>query len=164
MIFDEDTLRKLYRYSYALVFDDQGAFDLLQNSLERYLRLKKVPDHPVSYMKRIIHNQFIDEYRRKHVFPTELLEEDNVPLDIDVCTLEDVIISSDMVEQMFNFLGPEEREILYLWAVEGLSASEISDLLQIPRGTILSRIYRMRHKLVDEFGGDYGSEVIEVLP
>jgi len=56
---------------------------------------------------------------------------------------------------MFQFLNPVEREILHLWAVEGMTTAQIAEQLDTPRGTVLSRIYRMRQRLIAEFGAAY---------
>jgi len=43
-----------------------------------------------------------------------------------------------------------EREILYYWAVEGMTAAQIATTLDSRRGTVLSRIHRLRTALDDE--------------
>jgi RNA polymerase sigma-70 factor (ECF subfamily) len=45
-----------------------------------------------------------------------------------------------------------EREILYLWAVEGYSTDEVAGHLDKPRNTVLSIIHRMRQRLQHRFG------------
>jgi RNA polymerase sigma-70 factor (ECF subfamily) len=162
-MFNKDALQKFYQYCYVLTCDEHNAFDLLQTALEKYLRQNINPAHPTAYMKRIIHNQFIDEYRRNNKIQMDSLEDVDLPIDFDIRTLESIAISSEMVEQIFSMLEPEDREILYFWAVEGFSTSQISELLQTPKGTILSRIYRMRHKLINEFSDVYGGEAVEVI-
>ena len=161
-MFNEDTLQKFYQYCYTLTCDEQNAFDLLQTALEKYLCLNTTPTYPNAYMKRIIHNQFIDEYRRNNKFQMDSLEDADLPIDFDMRTLESIDISCELVEQIFSTLEPEDREILYFWAVEGFSTSQISELLGVPKGTILSRIYRMRHKVISEFAEIYGDGAVEV--
>ena len=162
MKFDESTMQQFYRYSYTLTGDSQSAYDLLQGALEKYLRLKTIPDYPIAYMRRIIHNRFIDDYRRTQAHPIETYDEADTPSDIDERTLERVAIASDMVTRIFEFLNPPEREVLYFWAVEGMTAAQIAEQLDIPRGTILSRIHRMRQRLINQFGDDYSDGVAEV--
>jgi len=162
MKFDEASLQQFYQYSYALTGEAQNAYDLLQGALEKYLRLKVTPDCPAAYMKRIIHNHFVDGYRRLQAVPMESFDEGNIPADFDERTLERVAIASDLVEQMFRFLHPAEREILYLWAIEGMTTAQIAEQLDVPRGTILSRVYRMRQRLIAEFGAAYSDGVAEV--
>ena len=154
-MFSDDTLQKFYQYCYVLTCDEQNAFDLLQTSLEKYLRLTTTPTSPNAYMKSIIRNQFVDEYRRKSLLQIDSIEDIDLLVDFDMRTLESLAISSEMVENVFSALEPEDREILYFWAIEGFSTSQIAEYLEVPKGTILSRIYRMRHKLNNEFADAY---------
>lgn len=39
-----------------------------------------------------------------------------------------------------------ESEVLYYWAIEGMTTQEIADQIDVPRGTVLSRLYRIRKR------------------
>ena len=67
-------------------------------------------------------------------------------LDIGLDTLEATMIDQNLVERLWVDLKPLERELLYLWAVEGYTIDEISRLTETSRGTLLSRIHRIRKK------------------
>lgn len=54
---------------------------------------------------------------------------------------------SDLDRQMAR-LKPEQREVLMLVCVEGFSYAETADMLQVPRGTVMSRLSRARLALV----------------
>ncbi len=159
-MFDKEILQQLYRYSYSLTCDEHDAYDLLQTSLEKFIQSDVVANQPAAYMKRIIYNRFIDECRRQKIVQFENLEETTLPADFDVQTLEELHINEDMADQILQSLEPDEREIMYCWAIEGYSTSEIADKLEKPRGTILSKIYRMRKKLIEQFNGN-SSDVVE---
>ena len=150
-MFDTKALQQLYRYCYTLCCNEHNAYDLLQTSIEKYLRSNHHASNPIAYTKRIIHNQFIDDCRRHNIVQFESVEEDHLPTDIDIQTLESIIINDDMVEKVLDYLDPGEREIIYFWAIEGFSTSQIAEQLEIPKGTILSRIYRLRKKLISQF-------------
>ena len=62
--------------------------------------------------------------------------------------LEDLVVLEETVARIWTELNPMEREVLSLWAVEGMTAQEIADQLETPRGTILARIHRLRKKVV----------------
>lgn len=81
----------------------------------------------------------------------ESTEEADFPADFDVQTLEELLVNENMAEQILQSLEPNEREIMYCWAIEGFSTSEIAIKLEMPKGTILSKIYRMRKKLIEQF-------------
>jgi len=153
MMYDKETLQKLFRYCYALTCNEQDAYDLLQDSLERYMKSGNTSNQPSAYIKRIIHNKFVDDCRRQNIVQFETVEEDNLPTDIDMQTLESIVINEDLADKVLRCLDPGEREIVYFWAVEGFSTSEISEQLEMPRGTVLSKIYRMRKKLLEQFDG-----------
>ena len=152
-MFDKDELQKLYRYSYSLTCDEHNAYDLLQGALEKYIKSNVEANQPISYMKKIIYNLFVDECRRQKIVQFEELEETSLPTDFDVQTLEELQVDQDMTEKILQSLEPDEREIMYCWAIEGFSTSEIAVKLEKPKGTILSKIYRMRKKLIEKFGG-----------
>lgn len=152
-MFDKDELQKLYRYSYSLTCDEHNAYDLLQGALEKYIKSNVEANQPIFYMKKIINNLFVDECRRQKIVQFEELEETSLPTDFDVQTLEELQVDQDMTEKILQSLEPDEREIMYCWAIEGFSTSEIAVKLEKPKGTILSKIYRMRKKLIEKFGG-----------
>lgn len=159
MTFNQTELDKLYRYCFALTQQEDAAFDLLQSSLEKFL--KKPPYELVSassYIKRIIRNHFIDQYRKdtKHQFESFDEEKDSFT-DFDIATLESIVINEDEIEKILKLLVPLDREILYLWSVEGYSTEQLSQLLEIPKGTILSRIARLRVKVINEYGDIKGA-------
>ena len=156
-MYDKEMLQKLYRYCYALTCNEQNAYDLLQNALEKYLASNIKVDHVSAYIKRIIHNQFIDDCRRQKIVQFDDIEEENLPADFDMRTLESIVINDDLAEKVLAFLAPGERELVYFWAIEGYSTSQIAEHMEMPRGTVLSKIYRMREKLVKHFDGDVRS-------
>ena len=53
----------------------------------------------------------------------------------------------ERLKQAINALDVQFREVLLLWAVEGLKYREIADVLDIPIGTVMSRLYRVRATL-----------------
>ena len=80
-------------------------------------------------------------------FPHTTLDEELIELDTDNLLLEEMLITSSELDAVWLKMDPMEREILFLWAVEGYSTSQIADQLEISRGTILSRIHRLRKRL-----------------
>lgn len=159
-MFDEATLQQLYRYSYTLTCNEPDAYDLLQAALEKFIKSNIVVNQPAAYMKKIIYNKFIDQCRREKIVQFESLEDANLPADFDVQTLDELLVNEDMAKQILQSLAPDEREIMYCWAIEGFSTSEIAEKLDKPKGTILSKIYRMRKKLIEQFS-DSSNDVVE---
>jgi RNA polymerase sigma-70 factor (ECF subfamily) len=50
-------------------------------------------------------------------------------------------------------LPSEYQSVMLLWAVEDFSYKEIADALDIPIGTVMSRLYRARSQLSEKLGG-----------
>lgn len=162
MALDRDTLDRLFRYSYSLTGSEDEAYTLLQKAIERYLEASRggaTINAVVPYVRQVIRNAFIDDHRRKQRFPEVGLEEvQEGVLDIGVGSLENQMIASVDIDLIWKELNPNEREVLYLWAVEGYSTREIAEQSGTSRNTILSRIHRLRQKLQAWYGKDRTKE------
>lgn len=152
MTFDKTHLNQLYRYCFTLTVHQEDAYDLLQTSLEKYLKHQKNQEQQDSspqtaYLRRIIRNQFIDDARRKKCVPFEELTNENEATTIDIQPLDNLFINEERVDQIWELLNTSEREVIFLWAIEGYTVKEISEEINVPRGTILSKIHRLRQKV-----------------
>ncbi|MGS0675323.1 RNA polymerase sigma factor [Shewanella sp. 0m-4] len=145
---DRELLQSLYRYCFCLTANSSQAEDLLQTAIERWLKCSAKPVSLRAYLRAIIRNQFIDDCRRLKLVDFEPLD-DNAPALLDETCLEEIEIQHDLIEYLFEQLNSAEREVLYLWALEGYSAAEIAEDLGQPRGTILSRLHRIKLKSAD---------------
>lgn len=144
--FNRNELNNLYRYGVALCNSQDDAYDLLQHALEKYLRKPAGYNNAsnLAYVRTIMRNRFIDEHRKSTRFPE--VEYDDSLFAIDESALEDVVIAQIDLVSIWKELNVIEREILYNWAIEGMTAQEIADQIDVPRSTILSRLYRIRKK------------------
>lgn len=142
-------LPQLQRYARALSGSAPAADDLVQDCIERALRRAKTLQNlnvMASWLRAILHNIFIDEIRRNSArgSAVDIDELDRngthaIPADRDAQHLD--------IVRAVNRLGFEHRQILLLVAVEGLSYSEIAAELDLPIGTVMSRLARAREKL-----------------
>lgn len=145
---DQAALDRAYRYCFALTGDETTAYDLLQDGVERYLRCGQDADHPQAMLRRILRNRFIDTLRTGHDDLYDDLDTlEQQPLSLGFSSLEDVMIAQDELDRIWRDLAPADRELLHLWAVEGYTAREVAEQVGQPRGTVLSRIHRLRRKL-----------------
>jgi RNA polymerase sigma-70 factor (ECF subfamily) len=149
-MFDQGELNQLYRFCYSLTVDETSAYDLLQNSLEKFLKSKTEKENSQAFMYQIIRHQFIDDYRKQSKHQSIPFEEQD-HIDFDVKTLESISIDEDLIEQVFEYLDPVEKEILFYWAVDGYTTQQIADMLVMPKGTVLSKIHRMRLRIKQQF-------------
>lgn len=161
--FNRVEMNNLYRYGYALCNNQDDAYDLLQYALEKYLH--KLDRHndasDLAYVRTTMRNRFIDEYRRSTRFPEEEYD-DGLLVAIDETALEDVVVAQLDLEIMWKELNTVEREVLYYWAIEGMTAQEIAVQIGVARGTVLSRLYRIRKKFdtkteINELSGGRGA-------
>lgn len=79
-MFSDEELNRFYRYCIALTGNEENAFDLLQDSLEKFVRRGNLGiENEGGYFFRMIRNRFIDELRRQQRQPAfDGLEEANV--------------------------------------------------------------------------------------
>ncbi len=146
-VLDSTQLNNLYRYALSLTANREDAYDLLQTALEKLLRSKQTHRNEMAYLRAIMRNQFIDQCRRNKLIDFEpIIHEENLAL-LDAEPLEKAIIDEDHVNTLMMALNPIEREALFLWAVMDYTASEIAEETGESRGTILSRLHRIKKKL-----------------
>ena len=144
-MFDNEHLQRLYRYCFSLTANEADAYDLLQDGIERFLsagyNAKPSPD---AYIYRILRNRFVDQYRqaKKH-------QELNLKIvDLDESSFDTMRINNIVdIENIWSRLDPIDREVLYFWAYEGYSTREVAEKMELPKGTILSRLNRIQHKV-----------------
>jgi len=151
MMIDKNLLNQLYRYAISLSNNEDQAYDLLQASIEKYLKVDTSNiEVPVAYLKRIIRNEFIDQTRKnrfQYDVDSEIIDRINDENALEETTLEDVFVQQEEAEALLGTMSPEERELLYLWAVEEYTFEEIAQMKQIPRGTLLSKLHRLKKRI-----------------
>lgn len=143
-------LPRLRRYARSLVFDSAQADDLVQTTLERALAHWQQFDARrdiLVWVLSIAHNAHLDWRRREArmvvVDPARATEEqDAVAADPGV----DVGLRIDLLNALAA-LPVEQREPLLLVSLEQLSYAECAEMLNIPIGTVMSRVSRGRAAL-----------------
>lgn len=156
-VFTKEELNQFYRYCVALTGDEAEAYDLLQDSFEKFLRKGREVRSAKAYFRGIIRNHFIDHCRKeaKHGF-TEL---DESIISTNETSLESIIANQEETRLILNELDFHDRELLYLWAVEEYTAKELAGLLKRPRGTILSKLHRLKIKINKNLENDYEKDI-----
>ncbi|MDZ4297763.1 MAG: RNA polymerase sigma factor [Moraxellaceae bacterium] len=151
MTFDTESLNSLFRYCLSLTRHREDALDLAHSALEKYLTLNDSEiNEPTHYVRRIARNLFYDQRRFAKRYPVESHSEE-LPQNFNERELEDSVIDGFTLEAIWKTLQPAEREVIYLWAVDGMTASEIALHLGQPRGTILARLYRLKQRVQHDY-------------
>ena len=146
-------LPNLRRFALSLTGTQADADDLLQTTVEKILK-RGVPEgaHLTKWAFRVCRNAWIDEtrYRKIRVAPDDP-DENTVRNSVDgeVAALDKIALSQ--VGRAFQGLPRTQREALALVALEGFSYAEASETLEVPIGTIMSRVARARKKLASQF-------------
>jgi len=146
---------RLRRYARALIGDVAAADDLVQDCLLRALDNQsqwRDGATPRKWLFRILHNLHIDEARRRQRRPAE------VGIDhADAEAAPQTATAAFEIEDALADLPDEQRQALLLVTLEGFSYAETSQLLDIPVGTVMSRVSRGRDRLRRSlFAGDGG--------
>lgn len=153
-----DLLPRLRRLARVLARDPVDADDLVQATVERAL-LHQAQWRPGtrldSWMFRIMKNAWIDESRarsrRGKVFAPEEHGE-SVGLD-GAQAMESRLAAADLQKAMAK-LPDEQRLAVALVLVDGLSYKEAAEVLEVPQGTLTSRLVRGRMALLAQLEGD----------
>lgn len=144
-------LPRMRRFAYSLTGSKDDGDDIVQAACERALgRLHqwRPGTRLDSWMFRIIQTTWIDRLRARRV-----RGEEYAPELIDTMVGEDgrrqteARIMLGRVREAIGRLPEDQRSVLVLVAVDGLSYREASDILEIPLGTVMSRLARARRRL-----------------
>lgn len=150
-----DLVQRGYRFALCLTHHNAQAEDLVQDAWFSVLRAGK----PFSreYLFATIRNRFIDLYRRSKVLGFEPLTEHVTPQEDDPWVGDEpIFLENGRLEAALARLRPEERAALFLSAIEGYTGRQIAELMDWPRGTVLSHIHRARIKLRRMLEGESG--------
>lgn len=144
-------LPRLRRFAHALARDGADADDLLQVALERALKARDqwTPGTRLdAWMMRIVRNCWIDEIRsRTRRARTFAPAEEGETVGVDAQHEIEAKAEMHAVDRAMATLSHEQREVIALVLVEGLAYKEAAELLDIPMGTLTSRLTRGRQAL-----------------
>ena len=140
----------LRKFCFSLTGSAADADDLLQTTVEKVLE-KGMPEdaHAARWAYRICKNAWIDELRSRevrHRYPQIAGEQyDSAPSAEHIASGERQMAA---VSSALDQLPVEQRLALTLVAIEGKTYAEAAQILEVPVGTIMSRIARARRNLV----------------
>lgn len=138
----------LRRYARGLTGDKDAADDLVQDTLERAwgrLSLWTKRDDPRAWLFSIMHNLSIDRYRSQRASPVEAMSDEEIDAPVRA-TQTDMLEVRDLEKALLR-LSPDQRAVLLLVGVERMSYEQVANALNIPLGTVMSRLARARERL-----------------
>lgn len=141
----------LRRFAYSLSNSVHDADDLLQNTVERLLTRPMPEDASLEkWAYTVCRNLWIDECRSRKVRAAVSFEPDLH----DVVSIEgekDMVLKIELeqINAAMRELPEDQHMVLSMVAVQGLSYKEVAEALQIPQGTVMSRLARARARLAE---------------
>lgn len=147
---------RLRRFAYGLTGDGHLADDLVQTgclkAIERWSQYQSGTSL-ASWLFRILQTTWLDEYRTRQRQQTDSWDEgfDELMGD-DGTTLLEARSEARAVRRLVAELPEDQRAVLMLVAVEGLSYKEAAEVLELPLGTVMSRLARARARLAEGLG------------
>ena len=142
-----ELIPRLRRFALSLTRHASNADDLVQNCLERALGsvADKRPDGDLrAWLFTILYRQFVDNHRRSRRY-ARMLEFFTGRDDTQPSTERTVLAQSTL--EAFDQLATEQRALLLWVSVEGLSYKQVAEILDVPIGTVMSRLSRARTAL-----------------
>ena len=150
----------MYNFAYRITYDEDTAKDLLQDTYYKafkFIESFQVGTNAKAWLFRILKNSFINEFRKKNKEPAKVDYQDVetyynsddvnevITSDLRVEVLQDMI--GDEVSNALNALAVDFRIVIILCDLEGFTYEEMSKILDIPIGTVRSRLHRARNLL-----------------
>jgi RNA polymerase sigma factor (sigma-70 family) len=165
-IFDKEFLphiKAMYNFAFRLTYDEDDANDLVQDTYMkafRFIGSFQEGTNAKAWLFRILKNSFINDFRKKSKQPAKVdyqeVEtfynsedvDESITTDLRVETVQDMI--GDEVSSALNALAVDFRTVIILCDLEGFTYEEMAKILDIPIGTVRSRLHRARNLLKDK--------------
>ena len=166
-IFDKEFMPQIdsmYNFAYRLTNDEDDANDLLQDTYMkafRFINSFQQGTNAKAWLFRILKNSFINDYRKKSKEPSKIDYQEvesiyNSNDDAKVESTSDLRIEAvqdligDEVATALNGLPVDFRTVIILCDIEGFTYEEMAKILDIPIGTVRSRLHRARNLLKEK--------------
>ena len=142
-------VKSLRRYAMAMTRDSNEADDLVQECLKRaliYIHNGREIQNLRAYLFTILNNVYADELSRKRRSGT-VVSIDNETIRLATPPRQNARMECRDLSWALNQLPSEQREVVLLIGLEGLSYQTAAEVLSIPVGTVMSRLSRGRSVL-----------------
>jgi len=156
-------INSMYNFGYRLTLDRDDAKDLVQDTYlkaYRFIESFQKGTNAKAWLFRILKNSFINDYRKKTKEPSKVDYQEveayynsedvdrQITPDLRVESLKDMI--GDEISNALNSLDVDFRTVIILCDLEGFKYEEMAKILDIPIGTVRSRLHRARNLLKEK--------------
>ncbi len=153
----------LYNFAYKLTFDEDDAKDLVQDTYMksyRFINSFQKGTNAKAWLFRILKNSFINDFRKKSKQPAKVDYQEvegfynsentdkSVTTDLRVDTVKNMM--GDEITTALNSLDVDFKTVIILCDLEGFTYEEMAKILDIPIGTVRSRLHRARNVLKEK--------------
>lgn len=154
-----DLTPQLRRYARVLMRGDVlQADDLVQDCIERGLQRSALWQRGTNlraWLFTIMHNIFVNQVKRHANGPDFVaLDDTEIGYHTDYNSSADSDVQVTDIQRALNELPYDQREIILFVSIEGMNYKEVAKVLNIPQGTVMSRLARARKKLRARLAGE----------
>lgn len=157
---------KLKKFALRLTRNEQDADDLLQSTLLRAIEKKHLFQDDTDLFKwtsKMMYNLFVSGYRRKTKFETQY-DPDNYLEGQSINAPQEKQVELSKVTAAMSMLTEEHREVLVLVCVQGMRYQDVAETLDVPVGTVRSRLSRAREQLQTLLDAPTGKQTFTFSP
>ncbi|MEX0324518.1 MAG: RNA polymerase sigma factor [Puniceicoccaceae bacterium] len=151
-----DHYKDIYRFAMHLCRNQDDAADLTQFAYEQ-LTLKhreiRNPEKVKSWLNAVVYRKFIDQRRKVIRFPSVPIDEESAGSDAATTNLSGKLDAKAALAALHE-LEDDLRAPLSLFYLESIPYKEIARILDLPVGTVMSRLYRGKAKLYNRLTGN----------
>lgn len=145
----EQEVPRLRRYAHALVRDPDRADDLVQDCLERAWRKSHLWVRRTNlrgWLMTILHNLYANAARKHNTSPGMVSLDDAGAGPVTNPTQVESL-NAEALRDTLAQLPPDQQQVLLLVGMEQMPYAEVAELLEIPIGTVMSRLFRARERM-----------------
>ncbi len=141
----------LFRYANSLTRNGDQALDLVQDSVERALSKAALFDgvNLRAWLSTICRRVFLNDIRKRKSQGVNLILDDGHPQWGAVDADQEIKLHYKSVISALDRLSPNDQDVISLIAFDGLRYGEAAERLNVPTGTVRSRLSRARMRLLD---------------
>lgn len=140
---------RLQKFAYKLTRNQADGDDLFQATILRAIEKKHLFQEGTnlfSWTSKIMYNMFVSAYRRKVKFETQYDPESFIEKE-SIEANQNIQMEFKDVDRAMDELSNEHKEIIMMVCVKGMQYAEVAENLDIPVGTVRSRLSRAREQL-----------------